>query len=194
MPVQSRSLSTLSFFVFFALLTLTNSADSQGIQNGPPKAVPKCDLQLDKSPTIRGFKLGMDENKAAEIVGKEFRRGPSSGDATFFPNGTSGFDGVDNIVLTSIDGRINLIWVTYIPRFKDTNEFASLFIPQIDLPNASWSELEGNQGVVMNCTDFTASLHASGQGRLRLRDTAIDRRKAEEKEKVEEAQRKALKP
>lgn len=76
------------------------------------------------------------------------------------------FDGVNQIILTFLDGRISTLNVSYSgPVWANVNEFVSKFAQEKGLPGSdSWDAKSGadNQLKTLKCSDFEISVFAGG--------------------------------
>jgi hypothetical protein len=176
----------------------------------------KCDLKLEKAPTLRGLQLGMTIEKLLDLIpgsrlDSEITATLRNGREQFLPERVnlhffSGrhwdrnlFDGIGNIQIGAFDDRVIEIYVSYRqPTWENPDEFISIVAKTLGLPEVQdWGDLNSGTRAI-NCRDFlivaTASMNRSNPSWIRMVDlTAEARIKARQKEVLVNA-RKNFKP
>lgn len=157
-----------------------------------------CDLTLDKSPEVKGLRLGMSEKEAAAVIRNPFV--PDMMEPKYLnaislgKEKLSGFNGVDILRVKAFDGRLSHIEINYDVEWQDGREFIDNFAPKLGLPLKGWQmDIMGKSGT-LECTGFTIKLDAFYKGRLVLMDTDVPKRIAELKRQYEDDKKKAIKP
>jgi hypothetical protein len=139
-------------------------------------------LSMSQAPDVAGLKLGMTIEQVLSLfpgseTDKEIRASLSRPVNKFgvktlviHPAKFSAdkkFDGVNQIVLTFLDGRISTLNVSYSgPVWANVNEFVSKFAQEKGLPGSdSWDAKSGvdNQLKTLKCSDFEISVFAGGE-------------------------------
>jgi hypothetical protein len=190
------------------LLWLTTNAVGQ-------TATPQCSLTRERSPEIRGVRLGMttdklatifpeDENRASiEKAVKESKRVDKYGDVRFTlqPNKEAvnpKFSGVNWISIEILDEHIASFQVSYVgPEWNNVDEFISKVADAFHLPTAStWAPANEYQKS-LKCDGFVVSAFVtkgSSNPIVSVGDTSTARVVSDRREAAKEKERQAFKP
>lgn len=165
----------------------------------PPKVIGRPQCTVENAPVIRGLKLGMSENEAAEVRGGSLEFKPDRDTWTrnaimTFYNPTGDFAGVNFIYLSSYNGSIFefKVWYKNDIEWKSHREFVDNFAPKLGLPVEGWDY--DVLGAKLTCKDFEVTLDASSNGSVKVTDTRAVRQIAEDMRKTEAERKKAIKP
>lgn len=159
----------------------------------------KCELTRDKSPTVRGLKLGMTDVEAGAVLNKPFEpvifKPYIMQASAFIPNGLGRTKNEEDFVSVEIfDGRVSRISVNYGGvNWRSDREFVENFSPKLGLPTDAWT-FEIYQGGLMECRDFSIRLSSDVISNLTLVDREAERAIAERKRRDAEQAKKAIKP
>jgi hypothetical protein len=121
-----------------------------------------CKLTLEQSPALRGFRLGMSlEQFKARYPGVPVTEQPSGLMTVGLARGgfqgadAAAFEGVNNIGLSFLDGRLVSLWVGYdnTVQWRGVEQFASRVSELLKLPDA-WVSEPGADTYGMKCAGF----------------------------------------
>ena len=192
-----------------------------GQTSGQPPDQSRCTLTQDKSPAVRGLRLGMGAEQLFALLPEgnvnknavESAEGhPNYGVARlffqppFFPSDARDrFAGIDSIQITLFDGRATELGIGYAgpnshpargPVWRNLDDFITKLSETFALPQAKdW--LEHNQWAkTLQCTGFTlAASIQNGNGSISLRSTTAYEDTVRQRAKAdEERRRREFKP
>lgn len=180
----------------------------------------RCTLTLDKSPAVRGIRLGMGAEQLFALVPESVIKDavasaeghPNYGVARLFLQAAlyplsarERFAGIDSIQITLFDGRVTEISVEYAgsgsypargPVWRNVDDFITKLSETFALPHAKdW--LERSQGAkTLQCTGFTlAASIGRGNGSISLRSTTAYQETVRQRASAdEERRRREFKP
>lgn len=169
----------------------------------PPKVLgrPQCTVPYESAPVIRGLKLGLSENEAAELLGDnlefEYNKDTWTRKATQFSaltNRPKEFEGIGFIELESYNTDIFRFALSYSSDIKwnSVREFADNFAPKLGLPTEGWES--DYVSLSLTCQDFVVRLRAGSSGVVEVTDLRTVRRIAEDMKKTDAERKKAIKP
>jgi hypothetical protein len=158
----------------------------------------RCEMNVADAPAIKTLRLGMDENKAAEIVGDRFSQDSTdkyTRDLRSLTHKAVPFNDVDFVALKSFEDKLYEIRVNYDITWANATEFVDNFAPKLGVARRYWTvDITGLEAKV-DCGDFTIRLASLGKTSfLVLTDEAAKRRIASMKTSYEEDKKKAIKP
>lgn len=161
--------------------------------NPSKPAEPVCNLSSDKSPEIRGIKLGMKESDFKALLQPQSSNLLGIG-ARLYPihfNRSESYKGLEALTPQFSEGR--LVWLEVIydssVTWETDLEFALSLGNSFGLPANSWKGWAFGQ--VMECSDFSVNVT---RNKVKLTDTGELRRQAERDAAEQDAKKKAFKP
>jgi len=182
----------------------------------------KCELRLAQSPALRGFRLGMTMGEISSRFPRyEITEADSCGHRNLTLDAAWGrlkaeardprdFEGVKNVRLAFLDGRLTYIRMTYDngTSWKGIGEYLAAVSSSLGLP-ASWYKAEGSTDVsnthMIGCDGFKVVAGFEAGSYVELHDTAAvqsmlrrkvedDAKRKREAEEEKERRRKAFRP
>lgn len=127
-----------------------------------------CDLTVPNSPRVFGLQLRMPEPEASLYIHTPFEKDPADPEhlkrATVKFDKDPFFENVESATLTSVDGKISSIRLTFNVKRASAKEFVMEYGPKLGVVRSAFRiDTERNEAKI-RCKDFTIELNAGDTG------------------------------